>query len=70
MISCVLQTREISELKKKFNELLNFLAAAAPNLLGGEDELYPRGTKMQLLRCISCDRGGSPPREVLLGYLC
>jgi len=66
-IASMRETREISSLKQKFNELLNFLAAAAPNLLGGDDELYPRGTKMQLLRCISCDRGGSPPREDLRG---
>jgi len=65
-IASMREMREITSLKNKFNELLNFLASAAPNLLGEEDG-YPRGTKMQLLRCISCDRGGSPPREDVRG---
>jgi len=62
-ISASREARELNSLKRKFNDLLNFLSTIPG--IGGQQptELKPRGTKHQALACISCDRGGSPPRD-------
>ena len=61
------EQRELTALKKKFNDLLNFLSTV-PGIGGSTpSDLRPRGTKQQALACISCDRGGSPPRDDLRG---
>jgi len=60
------EARELNLLKKKFNDLLNFLATI-PGIAGdAPPDLRPRGTKLQLA-CLSCDRGGSPPRDDIRG---